>query len=133
MADSPTSIDYLSWVPLREALERLFEEILNSIKALSHENRLKIMMYLLDGTQSFHGLKLLVGLKKTALANHIKQLLDAQLIQKPEYATYEITTDGKRLLEALVESHEKAAIGRKLREKEKRQLSAGFIRIFFNK
>ena len=71
-----------------------FPQLLKIIEALAHEKRLQILMSLLTGNKSFSDLKKSTQLEKTALASHLKKLLQVRLINKPAYNTYAIT-DGK--------------------------------------
>jgi len=133
LKNRPGRIDYLSWEALRKDFKELFPLILRSTKSLAHRNRLSILKKLLEGKQSFQSLKSAVDVKKTALANHLKQLLESDLIQKPKYGTYEITLSGKRIVESLVVSHRKFEEEQKLKVQESRGLSPEFVKSFFGK
>ncbi len=87
----------------------------------------------LEGPQTFQSLLKSSGIKKTALSNHLKYLISANLIQKPAYARYEITLTGKSLLQALVDTHKRDVQARDLRVSESREFSFNFIDSFFKK
>ncbi|MFX0145817.1 MAG: winged helix-turn-helix domain-containing protein, partial [Candidatus Hodarchaeota archaeon] len=68
-------------------------------KAIAHPKRLNILYFLaVQNSCDFARLKKLTKLSKTALANHISQLESLKLIERVDRGYYEITTDGKKLV-----------------------------------
>ncbi len=133
MKKSPSNIDYSTWVSLKAELDALLPAILRTTKSVSNENRLLILLKLLEGPQSFQSLLEAIKLKKTALANHLAILIEDNLVQKPGYARYEVTMEGKNILRSLVEVQKKNLQAEKMRLKESRQMSSHFIKEFFKK
>ncbi|MBD3197107.1 MAG: ArsR family transcriptional regulator [Candidatus Lokiarchaeota archaeon] len=82
-------------------LHKDFEDILTILKALSNENRLKVLISLINNERSFNDLKDITKLKKTALSNHLNDLLDINLVDRPDHGIYSITNDGLDFLRAL--------------------------------
>ncbi len=74
------------------------EDIAELLKSSAHSKRLIILASLLDGRKSFPELKKFTGLSKTALANHIAQMLDSFIITRIDRGSYELTEDGRELL-----------------------------------
>ncbi|MBD3339082.1 MAG: ArsR family transcriptional regulator [Candidatus Lokiarchaeota archaeon] len=97
-----------------EEAKKVIRENINALssllKALSQDNRLKILSLLLDGEKEFHQFKENLTLSKTALANHLSVLLDNNLIKKIERGSYDITKDGKDLILSIVLSYRKSQI-----------------------
>ena len=89
----------------RKALKKSFQDITTEffpiLKALGNIKRFSILITLLDGPSSFQTLLLQTKLQKTALANHLVQLISVKLIQKPDYGIYDLTLDGVEYLSAL--------------------------------
>ena len=71
------------------------------LKVLGNETRLKILILLLKGTQSYSSIVNELQLKKTAISNHLNQLLEVNLIKREDYGIYEITKDGLEILTAI--------------------------------
>jgi len=89
----------------RQTLKKSFQDIATDIypilKALGNPKRFSIMISLLDGPSSFQTLVHHTKLQKTAIANHLTQLSQVKLIQKPEYGLYDLTLDGVEYLSAI--------------------------------
>ncbi|MCW4021781.1 MAG: winged helix-turn-helix domain-containing protein [Candidatus Bathyarchaeota archaeon] len=79
----------------------LGEETIQLAKALANQSRFKILIQLYSEALTFKKLKQVTGLEKSALANNLHKLLDVNLVKKSQHGIYEITEDGKKLLEAL--------------------------------
>ena len=79
----------------------LGQETIQLAKALANENRFKILTQLYSEPITFKKLKEVTRLEKSALANNLHKLLDVNLVKKSQHGIYEITEDGKKLLEAL--------------------------------
>jgi len=68
------------------------------LKSASHPVRIQILALLLRGENDFSKLMKETKLTKTALANHMKQLMDRRLVQRPTRGEYRLTVDGRDLL-----------------------------------
>lgn len=90
---------------LKEELEIWFEEILSITKALGNKTRLKVLSLLLHNNQSFQALMNYSKLKKTALSNHLNKLVINGVIRRVDYGIYEITSDGKLFIQAIIEAY----------------------------
>jgi DNA-binding transcriptional ArsR family regulator len=100
----------------QQILENPSSKIVDLLKAAAHPARIKMLALLLKGKHSFSQLKSHTSLSKTALANHLTQLIELQLIQRIGRGTYQLTNDGKDLLIAAARTFEASA----LREEERR-------------
>ena len=109
------------------------QEIKSLLGALAHEKRLQILLSLLTGDKSFSELKEGVNLEKTAMANHLSQMISVQLISKPAYNTYSLHSDGERFLRVIEEflQHSDLKIRRDKEKLETRQFSNQFAGQFF--
>jgi len=88
------------------------------LKLAAHPARIQIMALLLQGEHEFSNLMQQTKLSKTALANHLNQLVDKELIEKIGRGKYNLTADGKELLRAAAAMYE----GSVQRQKTERQL-----------
>jgi DNA-binding HxlR family transcriptional regulator len=77
------------------------EDIAELLKASAHSKRLIILASLLNGSKSFLELKNLTALSKTALANHLTQMVHAGMITRIHRGSYSLSTDGELLLFSL--------------------------------
>ncbi len=77
----------------REGISKLLE-------SASHPVRIHVLTLLTQEDSSFSDLMLHTGLSKTALANHMKHLVEKGLIQRVTRGEYAIAIDGKELLKA---------------------------------
>jgi DNA-binding transcriptional ArsR family regulator len=71
------------------------------VKASAHPARLKVMALLAEGQREFAELQGEVGLSKTALANHVNQMVKMGLVERLERGSYKLSEDGAQLLEAI--------------------------------
>jgi len=85
------------------------------LKSASHPVRIQILALLLRGENDFSRLVKETKLSKTALANHMKQLMDRRLVQKPTRGEYRLTVDGRDLLKTA------ATMYKDSREREERR------------
>jgi DNA-binding HxlR family transcriptional regulator len=76
------------------------------LRLAAHPARIQIMALLLQGEHEFSGLMRKTRLSKTALANHLNQLVDKELVEKTGRGEYDLTTDGKELLKTAVAMYE---------------------------
>jgi len=116
----------------RKSAEYLQEELLKSLaamtsmlKAIDHPNRFRILVLLLEESQTFQMLLCKMKLKKSALANDLKILEEKLLVRKIRHGTYEITADGTSLIQAIGAVYAQSeARRRKLTESDMRYESA---------
>lgn len=90
---------------LSSSIEDSFNEICSILKALGNQKRFKILLSLLQGLQAFGTLLRETELRRTALSNHLTQLIDANLIEKVDYGVYKISGDGLEFLKALKKAY----------------------------
>ena len=114
-------------------LNQPFGDILDIVKALGNEKRIQILLTLLNGPQSFEGLKNQTDLKKTALSNHLSILMQQGLINKPEHGKYEPTSDGKLFMRAIETAYNKSDRYKKSQITQVQQSSASFIDALFQR
>jgi DNA-binding HxlR family transcriptional regulator len=99
----------------------LFEshrEIADSLRSAAHPARIKVLALLFQGEHEFSRLMQYTELSKTSLANHLKQLIEKGLAQKAARGKYELTVDGKELLNAVATVYRNSA----RRKEERRRL-----------
>ncbi len=110
-------------IPLRNVAS----ELLRIIKSIAHKTRLEILIKLLGGITSFQSLLQVTGLQKTALAYHLQNLIDASLIEKPDYGRYELTNEGRAYLRSLYNTFEISSATKKLKTIQSRPMSEEFF------
>lgn len=88
------------------------------LRAAAHPMRLQLMAFILDGQREFRDLCELSGLGKTALANHLGILIDRGLVERLARGSYDITADGKGLLQSVVELFMRSQIRERLRRRQ---------------
>ncbi|TFG02038.1 MAG: ArsR family transcriptional regulator [Promethearchaeota archaeon] len=90
----------------KECIEKILtlnrDDFANLLSALSNEYRLIILSSMLDKPAEFSMLLELTGLSKTALAHHLKNLVENRLLDHLDRGQYQLTTDGSKFLEAMV-------------------------------
>jgi len=79
------------------------------LKAAAHPARVQVLARLLDGEQDFGRLRAATQLSKTALANHLTQLLAQGLLERLSRGSYRLTADGRELLVAAARFFEGSA------------------------
>ncbi len=88
------------------------------LKSAAHPVRIQILALLSRGERDFSRLMQETELSKTALANHLKQLMSKRLVQRVARGEYRLTVDGKELLNAAAAMYKGSA----QREEERREL-----------
>ena len=88
------------------------------LRLAAHPARIQILTLLLRGECEFSKLMQQTKLSKTALANHLRQLVDKRLAEKLDRGKYTLTIDGKELLSAAALMYQDSA----RREEERREL-----------
>ncbi|MBD3253486.1 MAG: ArsR family transcriptional regulator [Candidatus Lokiarchaeota archaeon] len=91
---------------LLDSLEKDFTEIMLILKCLGNENRLQILMYLVKTPKSYGNIVKNIELKKTAVSNHLSQLLDVNMIEKEEHGVYKISADGLSFIKAIERAYQ---------------------------
>jgi DNA-binding transcriptional ArsR family regulator len=94
--------------PLIKSINLSFSEITEILKALGNEKRLHILVLLLKGAQSYSTIVEHLELKKTAVSNHLTQLIDIKLIRREGNGVYEITGDGLQFIRAIENAYQKS-------------------------
>ena len=117
---------------LIESYRISFNEIATILKALGNEKRLHILLFLLNGSQSYGYIVEELSLKKTAVSNHLSQLLDAKLIRREGSGVYEITGDGLQFIRAIENAYKKSPTRKieKFESIERRTISKSFLNRF---
>lgn len=108
----------LSLDELKTVLEESSDYIIEFLKAISQENRFKILKYLIDGPKKFSSLLVATKISKTALANHLKVLIDTGLIKKLDRGKYHIKPDAIKFIQSTVYIYKESETGKAL-EREK--------------
>jgi len=115
---------------LKISFEQVSQDLFPILKALGNNKRFYILIALLDGPCSFQKLLSQTHLQKTAMANHLNQLLKVNLIQKPDYGYYDLTMDGLEYLRAIYRTWMQSMTvqQKKLQSVQSRPMSSGFIK-----
>ena len=103
---------------LQGVLSESTEEIAELLRSAAHPARVRILALLLKGEREFSRLMQLTELSKTALANHLNQLIAKRLVEKAARGEYSLTADGKALLTAAATMYKESA----QREKQRLEL-----------
>jgi DNA-binding transcriptional ArsR family regulator len=103
-------------------------DIAKIMGGLSSESRLRVLSNLLVSPASFSQLRSATGLSKTALAHHLKILVERGLVDHPSRGRYELSAQGTEMLEAITTAyiHSRRELGlesgRRREEIEKRHI-----------
>lgn len=103
---------------LQNVLFESSEGIAELLRSAAHPARIQILSLLSRGEHEFSKLVQDVDLSKTALANHMNQLIDKGLIQRVARGEYSLTADGEELLHAAATIYKESA----RREEERQEL-----------
>lgn len=79
------------------------------LKSASHPSRVQILAVALRGEGDFGHMMRLTNLSKTALANHLAQLVDNGLMRRLSRGKYGLTPDGRQLLSAAFSTYRSSA------------------------
>ena len=71
------------------------DEISELLKTLQHPKRLEILSLMLTDESEFGTLMKKINLPKSALGNHLSDLLEKNLIEKLDRGLYRISPDGR--------------------------------------
>jgi len=115
--------------PSQEFLMNSSDDIVSILKTIAHINRFRILILLLNGPLTFQTLLEQMDLKKSALANHLTELKDSNLVDKVHHGTYEISENGKNYIKSIEKTYrENKVIEKKVWEsKQREQLSKSFL------
>ena len=105
----------------RQIQNILFESpkgVAELLRSAAHPVRIQVLALLLQGERDFSKLMQHTELSKTALANHLNQLMKKGLIQRVARGEYNLTVDGKELLNAAAAVYKDSA----RREEERQEL-----------
>ena len=103
---------------LRNIIFESPEGIAELLKSAAHPARVRILALLLRGDQEFSKLMRYTKLSKTALANHLNQLIEKGLVRRIARGEYRLTVDGKALLHAAAAMYKDSV----RRQEERREL-----------
>jgi DNA-binding transcriptional ArsR family regulator/DNA gyrase inhibitor GyrI len=106
---------------VRDFIQRYKDGISAILRSIANERRLEIL-YMVFKTQAVFGdIQKYLGLGKTALSHHLRNLGDNGLINQPFRGVYEINQDGILMMNAIVagfaKTNRREIIETKLREK----------------
>lgn len=115
--------------PSQEFLISFSDDIVSILKTIAHVNRFRILVLLLSGPSTFQMLLEQMDIKKSALANHLAELKDSNLVEKTHHGTYEISENGKNYIKSIEKIYrENEVIEKKVWEaKQREQLSKSFL------
>jgi len=115
--------------PSQEFLISFSDDIVSILKTIAHINRFTILVLLLNGPSTFQMLLEQMDIKKSALANHLAELKDSNLVEKTHHGTYEISENGKNYIKSIEKIYrENKVIEKKVWEaKQREQLSKSFL------
>ncbi len=118
--------------PIIESLSESFSEIVSLLKSLGNEHRFQILLYLLKGSKSFGNIVKDTNRKKTAVSNHLSQLIVTNLIEKGDYGIYKISGDGIEFMKAIDFAFQKSPTRqmRKFKDLQSRKISNSFLNRF---
>ncbi len=94
------------------------EGVAGLLKSVAHSARIQTLALLKRGERDFAKLKHHSGLSKTALVNHLNQLIDKGLVERVARGKYNLTVDGEELLNAAATVYRDSV----QREEERREL-----------
>ncbi len=117
---------------LIESLKENFSEIARILKSLGNEKRLEILIYLLRGVQSYGSIVQEANLKKTAVSNHLSQLINANLIKRGKYGIYELSGDGIEFIKAIEKAYQQSPTRQieRFEALQRRSISTSFLNRF---
>ncbi|MBI5680438.1 MAG: winged helix-turn-helix transcriptional regulator [Methanobacterium sp.] len=115
--------------PSQEFLMNSSDEIVSILKTITHISRFKILVLLLNGPLSFQTMLEEMDIKKSALANHLTELKNSNLVDKIQHGTYKITENGKNYIESIEKTYKenKANEKRVWESKQREHLTRSFL------
>lgn len=108
------------------------KEISSILKSLGNRKRLEILIFLLNRPQSYGAIVEKLELKKTAVSNHLSQLLMVRLIEKGDYGIYNISRDGIEFIKAIERAYNTSPTRqtRRFEALQRRSVSNSFLNRF---
>ncbi|MFX0050080.1 MAG: GyrI-like domain-containing protein [Candidatus Hodarchaeota archaeon] len=100
---------------MEEFVLESIDEIISTLKALDHSQRMRILTAMITESKTFQQLMELTDLQKSALGNHLSILQEKNLIQKVDRGIYQLCPDGECLVGHIAQSH----LENKVREQER--------------
>ncbi|MFW9821719.1 MAG: GyrI-like domain-containing protein [Candidatus Thorarchaeota archaeon] len=114
---------------VRMFIQMYKDEISLMLSSIANERRLEILSIIYKTPAEFNEIQKIIGLGKTALSHHLRNLGDNGLIKQLHRGIYEITQDGISMLDAI-----SAGFGKTLKRKELEALhKANAIRRIYTK
>lgn len=83
--------------------------------ALANSRRLQLTASLLEGPKTFSALQSVTGLKKTALAHHLRLLLKAGILEHKGKGHYKLSVDGSEFVKTVAETYARSVRQRELK------------------
>ncbi|MHA1489023.1 MAG: ArsR/SmtB family transcription factor [Promethearchaeota archaeon] len=117
---------------LIESIKESFSDITSILKCLGNDKRMMILVILLKGSQLYGSIVEEIDLRKTAVSNHLSQLLEVNLIKKRNYGIYSITGDGIEFIKAIKNAYKKSPTRqrKKFESLQRRGVSPSFLNRF---
>ncbi|UCG44997.1 MAG: GyrI-like domain-containing protein [Candidatus Bathyarchaeota archaeon] len=84
-----------------EVLAQSSNEIARILGTLANKKRLQLLTSLLQKTRTFRELQQTTGLGKTALAHHLKLLVESGILKHTGKGLYELSQDGSEILKSI--------------------------------
>jgi DNA-binding transcriptional ArsR family regulator len=114
------------------SLNESFQEITVILKCLGNEKRMKIILKLLKGAHSYGSIVEELNLKKTAVSNHLSQLLKTNLIRKDDYGVYSISGDGIEFIKAIIKAYQISPTRqiKRFEDLQRRSVTSSFLNRF---
>lgn len=103
----------------KQNIESIKEPLSILFRALAHEKRLEILSYLSVQPLELSILKELTNISKTALSNHLKMLIENNLVLRRTHGFYEVSSDGMNFFNAMLgvfQTSELYSIVRRIRQ-----------------
>ncbi len=97
--------------------------IASLLRSAANPYRVRILVLAMRGNADYSEMMSATALSKTALANHLNQLVENGLMRRQARGRYEITPDGKDLLSAALSTYRRSA---RRADEEKKMIKRGF-------
>ena len=97
------------------------------LRSAANPSRIKILALAMRGSGESSSMAKATLLSKTALANHVSQLVDEGLMRRQARGKYELTPDGKELLSAAFSTYKRSM--RRVDE-EKERIKRSYVKAF---
>jgi DNA gyrase inhibitor GyrI/DNA-binding HxlR family transcriptional regulator len=94
-------------------------ELAEYILAVSHPKRIMVLSLLRKESMDFADLLRKTSIRKTALSNHLTQLIEKRLIHRVSHGHYALTEDGNHILRAILELYKDSTLSK---EEEKKRI-----------